>query len=619
MLYYLVLACVAACSALEPVQVLDRWSGGMKGRITITPPVDLHGWTLHILFDVPVGHFQIWRATVVWQNEREVAVRNVNYDADIRAGSTQTMDFTITADGTEPVGAKYYIEGIHEGPLGEPTTTTSTTHAPTTKTSTTRRPTTTTTQSTTITTTEDNLSWLGVRPLTNVDQGNVTGSEMAYDYHVALGLSILFYDAQRSGKLPNNNPITWRGDSGVDDAVEGHDLTGGWYDAGDDVKFNMPMAWASWVLNYGLLKFPDAYERSEQTAAMCDAVRWPLKYFLKCWLPAEDTLYVQVGDRKTESAYWERPETMDTPHKAYTVTPTCPGSDVSAKMVSAMASGYLVFRDVCGRPILADRLLAASKSLYTFAKKNRGLYSDCVKQADDYYGSTGDEDELATAAVWLYKATGHYTYLAEAIDFYNDGVAWAFDWDDDNVGTALLLYEETSLEVYREDIEGFIDVYNGTSVVTTPCGLTYIDRWGSNKYAANAAFIATAAAANGINPDDMKRYAMSQINYILGDNPYHISYEIGYGDNYPRRPHHMGSSCLVNTTECDVNDPGENPNVLYGALVGGPDDVDGYNDVRSDLHNDVATNYNAGFQGALAGLFHFALDDILPPSPEPVC
>ena len=34
----------------------------------------------------------------------------------------------------------------------------------------------------------------------------------------------------------------------------------------------------------------------------------------------------------------------------------------------------------------ADRLLQASKSLYTFAKNNRGKYTDCVTQAKDFYG-----------------------------------------------------------------------------------------------------------------------------------------------------------------------------------------------------------------------------------------
>jgi len=54
---------------------------------------------------------------------------------------------------------------------------------------------------------------------------------MKYNYPAVVKLSILFFDAQRSGKLPADNPIPWRGDSGLDDGADvGLDLTGGWYD-----------------------------------------------------------------------------------------------------------------------------------------------------------------------------------------------------------------------------------------------------------------------------------------------------------------------------------------------------------------------------------------------------
>lgn len=57
---------------------------------------------------------------------------------------------------------------------------------------------------------------------------------------------------------------------------------------------------------------------------------------------------------------------------------------------------------------------------------------------------------------------------------------------------------------------------------------------------ANAAFVALAAAEDGIGGDQFKSWALSQINYILGDNNHHMSYEIGFGSNYPRQPHHRG-------------------------------------------------------------------------------
>ena len=44
-------------------------------------------------------------------------------------------------------------------------------------------------------------------------------------------MSLLFYEAQRSGKLPDNNRIPWRGDSSLNDqGVNGEDLSGGYHD-----------------------------------------------------------------------------------------------------------------------------------------------------------------------------------------------------------------------------------------------------------------------------------------------------------------------------------------------------------------------------------------------------
>lgn len=52
-----------------------------------------------------------------------------------------------------------------------------------------------------------------------------------YDYDKVLELSLLFYEAQRSGHLPPDNRIPWRQDSALNDSSpNGDDLTGGYYD-----------------------------------------------------------------------------------------------------------------------------------------------------------------------------------------------------------------------------------------------------------------------------------------------------------------------------------------------------------------------------------------------------
>ena len=46
------------------------------------------------------------------------------------------------------------------------------------------------------------------------------------------------------------------------------------------------------------------------------------------------------------------------------------------------------------------------------------------------------------------------------------------------------------------------------------------------------------AAKAGIKSAEYKEYAASQINYMLGDNPNNFSYVVGYGDSFPKQPHH---------------------------------------------------------------------------------
>ncbi|MEM8830391.1 MAG: glycoside hydrolase family 9 protein [Cyanobacteria bacterium P01_G01_bin.19] len=63
---------------------------------------------------------------------------------------------------------------------------------------------------------------------------------------------MLFYEAQQAGDLPEWNRIPWRDDATLKDCADiGVDLSGGWLDAGDNVKFNFPMAYSVTTLHVG--------------------------------------------------------------------------------------------------------------------------------------------------------------------------------------------------------------------------------------------------------------------------------------------------------------------------------------------------------------------------------
>lgn len=119
--------------------------------------------------------------------------------------------------------------------------------------------------------------------------------------------------------------------------------------------------------------------------------------------------------------------------------------------------------------------------------------------------------------------------------------------------------------------------------------------------------------------DNSRIYGFVQVDYILGSNPLGMSYMVGYGDKFPQKIHHRASSlpsmdnhpdhidCKGGTPYFQSQDP--NPNLLIGAVVGGPNATDGYPDSRDLFQQSEPTTYiNAPFVGALAFFkFHYFL------------
>jgi endoglucanase len=179
-----------------------------------------------------------------------------------------------------------------------------------------------------------------------------------------------------------------------------------------------------------------------------------------------------------------------------------------------------------------------------------------------------------------------------------------FSWDDKKAGFQVLMAKLTGDTMYRNAVEAYT-TWVSTQAPKTPKGMVYLDQWGSLRHAANVAFISLLAADLGINAQANRDFAKQQIDYALGDSG--RSFVVGFGVNPPVKPHHRSSSCPNRPAVCDYNsgfnNPGPNPQTLFGALVGGPGINDDYEDRRDDYQkNEVATDYNAGFQGALAGL-----------------
>ncbi|WP_051195092.1 glycoside hydrolase family 9 protein [Pseudobutyrivibrio ruminis] len=445
-----------------------------------------------------------------------------------------------------------------------------------------------------------------------------------YNYGDALAKSLLFYQLQESGKLSEEtlSRTNWRADSGLKDGSDFNlDLTGGWYDAGDNVKFNLPMAYSSMVLGWSYLNNPEAYQKSGQAKWMLHDIKWANDYFVKC-NPDSSTYFYQVGDGGKDHGFWGAPELveakMDRPAFKVGDTAANGGSCVTGEAAASLAVASLVLKDT--DPARSATYLAHAKTLYGMA--DRAKSDKGYTAASGFYTSySGFYDELALAGCWLYKATGDKTYLAKAEEYANNfgtefqggdemAYSWTMSWDDTHMGACLLLAELTGKDKYYTPIENSIDCYNGKKpgsnpVTITPGGLSFLSEWGSVRYACNQAFIDTIYL--GLEKADSEHiaganaYIERTINYVLGSNGQ--NFMVGYNAQSPKNPHHRAAhGCWSNNLNAA---PENSRHTLVGAIVGGPGSAnDSYKDVRSDYQaNEVACDYNAGFTGACAYLY----------------
>ncbi|KAF4364432.1 hypothetical protein F8388_007009 [Cannabis sativa] len=461
-----------------------------------------------------------------------------------------------------------------------------------------------------------------------------------HNYKDALTKSILFFEGQRSGKLPPNQRITWRKDSGLSDgSAMKVDLVGGYYDAGDNVKFGFPMAFTTTMLSWSVIEFGGLMKGELQNARQ--AIRWGTDYLLKATVHP-DTIYVQVGEANKDHACWERPEDMDTPRSVFKVDKNNPGTEVAAETAAALASASLVFRR--SDPTYSKLLAKRAMRVFAFADKYRGSYSKGLKTivCPFYCSFSGYEDELLWGAAWLHRATKNPFYLKYiqangqtlgAADYDN-----TFGWDNKHVGARILLSKAflvqkvQSLHDYKGHADNFIcSLVPGiptTSAQYTPGGLLFKMNDSNMQYVTSTSFMLLTYAkyltsarkvvtcgGTTVTPKTLRIIAEKQVDYLLGDNPLRMSFMVGYGPRYPQRIHHRGSSlpCVAShpaKIQCSagfsfMKTKSPNPNILVGAIVGGPDQHDKFPDDRSDYEqSEPATYMNAPLVGALSYLAH---------------
>ncbi|MDR0918662.1 MAG: glycoside hydrolase family 9 protein [Oscillospiraceae bacterium] len=432
------------------------------------------------------------------------------------------------------------------------------------------------------------------------------------NYAEALQKSLYFYEIQQAGELPDWNRVEWRADSLLD-----YKIPGGWYDAGDLLKFNLPMSYSANMLAWGMYMYPEGLKEIGQYETYRLNLEWALDYFAACDLG--DEFVYGCGDTTLDHANWQSVEVAEYGYgdgDFYDVSglyDVGKDSAVGAMMSAALSSGYLAVKD--DSPAKAAGYLEHAINLFNIADATR---SDSEYNANSniagIYASSHFYDNLFYAANWLYMATKDDKYLAKAEEYIpnlpkamgtqNVSYDWGMCWDDATQGGVLLYAintgDNTWIEQARKQVE-----YWTNDVKELDGGLRWLTNWGCIRHATAAAFTAQVAC-DTIFKNDSKRdtyidFAETQVNYALGDNPNDFSYLVGYGENYPQSPH--SRTAHATWMGAAQREPVANRHIVYGALVGGPDESGTYVDDRNEyIYTEITTDYNAGFTAMLCAL-----------------
>lgn len=447
------------------------------------------------------------------------------------------------------------------------------------------------------------------------------------DYAKALQMSLYFYECQQAGKLPEWNRVEWRGDSPIDD------VDGGWYDAGDHVKFNLPMAYSACMLAWGLYEYGDAVEACGEMTNYVNNLKWALDYFVRCDLG--DKVVYQVGNGQKDHTWWGPCELLEygmadqgNGKRGHLEGRDC--SAVTAQMGAALTAGYCALQGKVDSKTL-DGYLDTAKNFLKMADADRSDTTYNKSDAQGFYESRQFYDDLFYLCNWLYIATKDDAYLTQAKSYIpNLGhelgqgdtlkYSWCHCWDDVQQGGTILYAINTGDATWKAQAKKHLDYWlNSKDVV--PGGLIYVQNWGCLRHA-NAFAFTCAVACDHLFKDDssykdyVKLYE-TQVNFALGDNPTKQCYVVGYAENSPKCVHHRTAHGSWKNAE---KTPTLNRHILYGALAGGPNQDGSYEDDRGNyINNEVATDYNAGYTAMLCKMIsvYGGKSDPTFPQPEP--
>jgi endoglucanase len=435
--------------------------------------------------------------------------------------------------------------------------------------------------------------------------------------------TIRFYGFQRAGTKTGNpyNPFyTQTPYPHANDAYSGNALDGGWYDAGDFVKFGLPFGYAAYCLLKGYDAFPEAYDdkyKPDYSAGangipdILDEVKVATDYLCKAVI-SSSTIIRDVGDANADHQTLNESGYANSSRISNRATYLCDGSDVPGYYAAALALMSILYKK--HDAAYATACLDKAKIAYAFGK-SKGKLCSAQKGGDKaFYVSETWQDKMACGAVELFRATGDSTYLKEARTYITSvGQHYSnlgYAHTGDLAGYTLYRLGETTYgSTWKQDVN-----YGAQRIVPSSAGGgasivkgAFVNQtWGLAAGAAAFGF-STALLFRCTGDNSMRDIAVQQLNWATGTSPYSNSYltRISGGSSAGvQNPHHRN----------DVTLGVQTGKRLVGSLVSGPSTAASpfdplkastytwsFSDNSGNYENtEPALDYNAGIVGLIA-------------------
>lgn len=274
---------------------------------------------------------------------------------------------------------------------------------------------------------------------------NITINKGAFNYTPDVLLE--FMRQQRCGYNPFFDEVCHQHDGRIMDHTfipdsTYIDMTGGWHDAGDQLKYLITAsnATARMIMAYQLFPsvFKDDFNALGQKGKnkipdVLDEAKWGLDWILKLH-PMADVLIHQVADDR-DHVGWKYP--FDDPSNfgwgknsyrvGYAVTGKPQGlnkyksmatgiSNLAGRSAAALALGYQVWNTNYDKAF-ASNCLKSAEELYLMAKSQEGYQQGNSYGAPYRYNEDTWTDDMEWAASELYRATHKPMYLQDAVKY----------------------------------------------------------------------------------------------------------------------------------------------------------------------------------------------------------